>query len=428
MDAGEGGASGIDGHGWFLPGWRMTRDAFSSKVGRMKVIGLMSGTSGDGVDAALVEIRGRRESLRVKPLAFSSLSYPDPLRRRVLAAATSGTVSEICRLNALLGEVFAKAAFKVIRRAGLRSSAVHLIGSHGQTVHHLPTPVREPGFGLIRSTLQIAEPSVIAERTGILTVADFRPRDMAAGGQGAPLTAYVHHLLFRDLRRARLIVNLGGIANVTYLPAKGSLGSIQAFDTGPGNMVLDGLVNHLTRGRQAMDHSGRLAGQGRVVPDLLTKLLAHPFLGRRPPRSTGREEFGQAFLSKVLGVTRRRRLKAKDVLATCSVFTALAVGGSRRWLKGRVDDVIVGGGGAYNRTLMADLSAVFAPTTVRTFEAVGWPSKALEAVAFAILAYQTVHGECANAPAATGARHPVVLGKLVPGRRLWRATRSNRNT
>ncbi len=392
----------------------------------MKVIGLMSGTSGDGVDAALVEIRGRGRSLDVKPLALSSLSYPDPLRRRVLAAATSGTVSEICRLNALLGEFFAKAVAKVIRQAGLRSSAVHLIGSHGQTVHHLPTPVREPGFGLIRSTLQIAEPAVIAERTGILTVADFRPRDMAAGGQGAPLTAYVHHLLFGDSRRSRLIVNVGGIANVTYLPAKGSLGSIQAFDTGPGNMVLDGLVHHVTRGRQSMDRSGRLAAKGEVVPGLLIKLLAHPFLRRRPPRTTGREEFGRTFLSRVLHIARRPRLKREEILATCSFFTALAVGSARRWLNGPVDEVIVGGGGAYNRTLMADLSAVFAPTTVRTFEAMGWHSKALEAVAFAILAYQTFHGQCANAPAATGAKHPVVLGKLVPGRRPWRAELSNR--
>jgi anhydro-N-acetylmuramic acid kinase len=385
----------------------------------MKVVGLMSGTSGDGVDAALVEILGRRRSLRVKLLAFSSLPYPAILRQRVLTASKSGTVSDICHLNAVLGEVFAKAALKVIRKAGGRPSDVHLIGSHGQTVHHLPVAAREPGVGLVRSTLQIAEPAIIAHRTGILTVADFRPRDMAAGGQGAPLTPYAHYTLFRHARRSRLIVNVGGISNVSYLPAGGHLGSVQAFDVGPGNMVLDGLVIHLSKGKQLMDRNGRHAAQGHVDDRLLHKLLAHPFLRRRPPKSTGREEFGDAFLLRVLAEARRRRLKSSDMLATCSLFTAEAVGRSRRWLKGPVEEVIVGGGGAYNRTLVKHLSQVFSPTPVRTFEDVGWNSKALEAVAFGILAYQTLHGEHANAPSATGAKEAVVLGAIVPGKGAW---------
>lgn len=400
----------------------------------MKVIGLMSGTSGDGVDAALVEIHGSGQTLRVSPRAFRTTPYPPALQRRVLAAATQGTVSEICHLNAVLGEWFARAALRVITQAKLQPSDVHLIGSHGQTVHHLARPIREPGLGPIRSTLQIAEPAVIAERTGITTVADFRPRDVAAGGQGAPLTPYVHYLLLRDARRSRLIVNLGGISNVTYLPAGGDLRSIQAFDTGPGNMVLDGLVHRLTNGRLALDRGGKMAARGTLDFDLLSDLLAHPFVRQRPPKSTGREEFGEPFLTRVLAVKRRRRLAPADVLATCSLFTALAVGAARRWLEGpvgaggaraagpspaHIDEVIVGGGGARNRTLMADLAAVFDPTPVRTLDELGWESKAFEAVAFAVLAYQTVHGECANVPAATGAAHPVILGAIVPGGPRW---------
>ena len=388
----------------------------------MNVIGLMSGTSGDGVDAALVGIRGRGHDLHVAPLAFATYPYPTSLRARVLDSALHGTVAEICHLNAALGEVFAKAVHRVIRAAGLRAADVDLIGSHGQTLHHLPQPVREPGVGLIRSTLQIGEPAVIAERTGITTVAQFRSRDVAAGGQGAPLAPYVHHLLFRDARRAILIVNLGGISNVPYLPAAGGVETLRAFDTGPGNMILDALVQRLTHGRQAMDQGGRMAARGTVDPKLLTELLAHPFLRRRPPKSTGREEFGASILTCVLRAGRQRRLSTADLLATGSLFTAMAVGSARRWLKGPVDEVIVGGGGVRNRTLMADLAAVFQPTPVRTFDEVGWDSKAFEAIAFAVLAYQTIHGAAANVPGATGARRPVVLGAITPGERTrpWR--------
>ncbi len=386
----------------------------------MKVIGLMSGTSADGVDAALVDIRGSGHALRVRPVAFRRTPYPADLQRRILAASADGSAADICHLNAVLGEWFARAALRVIRQAGLPAKHVRLIGSHGQTVQHRPTPVREPGLGSIRSTLQIAEPAIIAERTGITTVADFRARDIAAGGQGAPLTPYVHYLLLRDARRSRLIVNLGGISNVTYLPARGNLASIRAFDTGPGNMLLDALVRRLTRGRRSMDHEGTLAARGTVDTGLLLALLAHPFFHQKPPKSTGREQFGDAFLLRLLAASRARRRAPEDLLATCSVLTAIAVGGARRWLTGEVDELIVGGGGARNRTLMADLAAVFHPTPVKTLEALGWDSKAFEAIAFAILAYQSIHESCANVPAVTGAAHPVVLGTLVPGKRGWR--------
>ncbi|HYL80525.1 MAG TPA: anhydro-N-acetylmuramic acid kinase [Candidatus Acidoferrum sp.] len=380
-----------------------------------RAIGLMSATSGDGVDAALVSIRGRGFSLRVTPLAFEPYPYPASLRKRVLSASQNGTVAEICHLNAVLGEVFATAALRVIQAAGLRPTDVQLIGSHGQTVHHLPKVTHEPGVGMIRSTLQIAEPAVIAERTGITTVADFRPRDIAAGGQGAPLTPYAHYLLLRNPRRSRLIVNLGGISNVTYLPAGCGIEAVRAFDTGPGNMILDALVQRLTGGRRVMDRDGRMAARGTVDATLLDELSSHPFLRRRPPKSTGREEFGQTVMRRVLEAKRRRRLTTEDLLATCSRFTALAVGAARRWLQGPIDEVIVGGGGARNRTLLHDLAEVFTPAPVRVYDEIGWDSKAFEAVAFAVLAYQTLHGEPANVPAATGASHAVVLGAIVPG-------------
>ncbi len=381
----------------------------------MKVVGLMSGTSGDGVDAALVEIRGTGQTLKVTQLAFAPCPYPPELQQSVLAAATRGTVAEICHLNVVLGEWFAKAALRVIRQAGLEPAKVGLIGSHGQTVHHLPNQVSEPGVGAIRSTLQIAEPAVIAERTGITTVANFRPRDLATGGQGAPLTPYAHFILLRDKKKSRLAVNLGGISNVTYLPAGKGLEAIAAFDTGPGNMVMDGLVQRLTKGKETMDRSGKLAARGKVAVGLLATLLAHPYLKRQPPKSTGREEFGEALVEKIIAVQKTHRLKAEDVLATCSLFTAITIGSARRWLASPVDEVLVGGGGVRNRSLMSNLSSVFSPVPVRTFDAAGWHSKAFEAVAFAVLAYQTFHGECGNVPSVTGASHPVVLGAIVPG-------------
>jgi anhydro-N-acetylmuramic acid kinase len=384
----------------------------------MKVIGLMSGTSSDGVDAALVDIRGSGEALHVTEKAFCTLPYPRRLQQRLVAAATGGTVTDICHLNAVLGEWFAQAALRVIKEAGLRPAAVDLIGSHGQTVQHLPTPRREPGLGPLRSTLQIAEASVIAERTGITTVADFRSRDVAAGGEGAPLAPYVHYLLLRHPHRSRLIVNLGGISNVTYLPAGGDLKAVLAFDTGPGNMMLDGLARHLSHGRLAMDRDGRLAAQGHVDERLLASLLRHPFIWKRPPKSTGREEFGDTILRRVLAAKGRHSLA--DLLATCSLFAALGVQSALQWLKGDVEEVIVGGGGVRNRTLMDNLAIVFEPTPVRTFEEVGWRSKTFEAVAFAVLAYQTAHGECGNVPAVTGAAHPAILGKIVPAGAHWR--------
>jgi anhydro-N-acetylmuramic acid kinase len=385
----------------------------------MKIVGLMSGTSGDGVDAALVDISGGGPSLKARTLAAQTVAYPRSLQQRILTASVFGTVADVCHLNALLGEWFANAALQVIRQAKLRPDDVSLIGSHGQTIHHLPNGIQAPGVGAIRSTLQIAEPAVIAERTGITTIANFRPRDIAAGGQGAPLTPAVHALLLKHPRRARLIVNLGGISNVTYVPRGGGWNGVVAFDTGPANMVLDSLVARVTNGRLLMDRDGKLALRGKIDDRLLAKLLAHPFLSRRPPKSTGREEFGPSLIEELVTVQKQQGLSIDDLLATCSMWTAKAVGTARRWIKGEVDEVVAGGGGVRNRAVMADLAAVFAPVPVTTFDTWGWDSKAFEAVAFAVLAYQTATGQWGNIPAVTGAKHPVLLGTIVPAGPGW---------
>lgn len=388
----------------------------------MNIVGLMSGTSGDGVDAALVEISGRKRSLTARTIAAQTLPYPRTLQQRILTASVSGTVTDICFLNALLGEWFADAALQVIRLAKLRPGDVDLIGSHGQTVHHLPHGIQAPGIGAIRSTLQIAEPAVIAERTGITTIANFRARDVAAGGQGAPLTPMAHALLFKHRRRARLIVNLGGISNVTYIPRGGNLDKVMAFDTGPANIVLDSLVSRLTGGRVMMDRDGKLAQKGTVDSRLLAKLLAHPFLSMRPPKSTGREAFGPALIDELLTLQQQLGLTTEDLLATCSMWTAKAVRTALRWIKDDVDEVIVAGGGIRNRAIMGHLSTVFGPTPVTTLDALGWDGKAFEAVAFALLAYQTATGQWGNIPTVTGAKHPVLLGTIVPGGPQWLKT------
>lgn len=382
----------------------------------MKVVGLMSGTSADGIDAALVNIVRRGGRPIITPIAFSTVPYPRALQQRVVDLSLHGQVAEICHMNAYLGELFAEAALKVIRAAKHQPGDIHAIGSHGQTIHHLPKGRRESGVGLIRSTLQIGEPAVIAERTGITTVANFRPRDMAAGGEGAPLVPYAHAVAFSHARRTRLVVNIGGISNVTYLSAGGVMADVRAFDTGPGNMVLDAIMQETTKGNRTYDAGGRLARKGTIHQPLLTELMAHPFLTRRPPKSTGREEFGAPLVRRLLAKQKKARLPIEDLLATCAAWTAEAIGSSRRWVPGKIDDVIVGGGGVFNRAIMASLRTVFAPAPVLTFDECGWSSKAFEATAFALLAHDVLHGHCTNVPQVTGARHPVLLGSVVPGK------------
>jgi anhydro-N-acetylmuramic acid kinase len=393
----------------------LTEEGLWRSLALMKVIGLMSGTSADGVDAALVDITGTGHNLKLDLITFRTFPYPPDFRARLLIAMTNRLVPDTCHLNAALGEWFARAALAVTRRAHLSPRDIAAIGSHGQTFHHLPIPRREASLGSIRSTLQLGSPAVIAERTGIDTVSDFRMRDMAAGGEGAPLTPYLHHLLFRDSRRTRAVVNIGGISNLTYLAANGSLRAVRAFDTGPGNMLIDGLVRRFSKGRDTFDREGRLAAKGTVHEGLLKKLLRHPYFQRRPPKSTGREEFGEGLLQEWLDKAQRPALSKADLLATFTAYTARSIADARRFLPREVNEVLICGGGAKNQTLMRMLREAWGSTPVRSVETLGWNPRALEAVAFAVFAYQTVHGVPCNLPSVTGAKRAVVLGVFVQG-------------
>ena len=380
----------------------------------MKCLGLMSGTSMDGVDCAIVDVRPGRFTLRITLLAHRTRPYPPALREQLLSLLRTGTVETVCRLHAAVGEVFARVANQTIRQAGLAAKDVAVIGSHGQTVWHSPTRVPVAGIGSVRSSLQIGDPSVIAERTGIMTVADFRARDLAAGGEGAPLTPYVHYHVFQSRKISRLIVNLGGIANVTYLPRGGGLQDVVAFDVGPCNLLLDGLLAQATHGQQSIDRNGVLASRGCPQDVLVTELLRHPFFARRPPKSTGREEFGEGYIRHVRRVAARHRLSLEDTLASSCTAISRTIRQSGSW---PVDEVIVGGGGVRNRGLLRAVKREFEPGHVMSMERSGVKSQALEAMAFAVLAYETIRGVPANMPWVTGAASPVVLGTVTPGRK-----------
>ncbi len=377
----------------------------------MKVVGLMSGTSADGVDAAVVEIEGSPPALKVDLLSFTFVPFEREQRARIFALFDPATsdVESICRMNFALGEWFAAAALQAIADAGLMPDDVDLIGSHGQTIYHAVDA--EP-----RATLQIGEAAVIAARTGITTVADMRVADVAVGGEGAPLVSYVDWLLFRHPTRVRAVQNIGGIANVTYLPADDDPAGVLAFDTGPGNMLIDDAVRRVTSGRSTFDRDGRLAARGEVDEGMLAWLMEHPYLARRPPKTTGREQFGVSFGDRVWEQARQRGLEPVDVIATLTAFTAASIADAyRRFLPCMPDEVIVGGGGANNPTLVAMLRQRLHPARVTSHRDLGMSDDAKEAVAFAVLAYETLHGRPGNLPSCTGARRQVVLGKIVPG-------------
>jgi anhydro-N-acetylmuramic acid kinase len=375
----------------------------------------MSGTSADGIDGVLAEIAGSGRQLRARVLTHVHRPFSPAMRQRILHLCLHGTVSEICELNFVLGEQFARAALAVIRRAKRQPREIAAIGSHGQTIHHLPN-ARTP------STLQIGEPAVIAERTGITTVADFRVRDMAAGGQGAPLMPYADWALFTDETRPRIVQNIGGIGNLTFLPPSAGLNDVIAFDTGPGNMVMDALMAALSLGRQTFDRDGRWAARGRVSEKLVAEMMTHPFLRRRPPKTTGREEFGEVFVQRVLASARRLRLRPEDMVATATAFTAASIADAyQRFVFPKFTahersalQIILGGGGAKNPTLRRMLAARLGVRELFTHEDFGIANAAKEALAFAILAHETLLGKPGNVPNATGARRATVLGKIVP--------------
>lgn len=370
-----------------------------------RIVGLISGTSADGIDAALVEIQGAGVATQVRLLAFATHPYEPGLRARVLELGQAGA-AELTLAHYAIGEAFARAAITVIEPARRRGLEVHLLASHGQTAWHHPRSGDPEGRG---ATLQLGEPAVIAERTGLPVIADFRSQDVAAGGEGAPLVPLVDWLLFRVPGRLRGCLNLGGIANVTLVGEQ--LDSVRAFDLGPANMPLDAVVTAWTGGRETYDAEGARAAAGRVDSGLVETLLGHPFLTVPPPKSTGREAFGDIFVGPLIA---RFAGREGDLLASLTRFVAAAIaGGLRRWAGEAVDEVIVSGGGARNRTLMRALRELLAPVPVRSLEELGMDPDAKEAVAFAVLANETLFGHPGNVPGATGAAGPRVLGKVV---------------
>lgn len=375
----------------------------------MYVIGLMSGTSADGVDAVLMEISGAPPALDWRLVSHVNVPHPNQLKDEIFACfrPETGTVDRLSTLNFVLGRVFGEAALHCIAAAGMQPAQIDLIGSHGQTLWHDPS-------GHVPSTLQLGEPAVIAEMTGIPIVSNFRTRDVAAGGQGAPLVAYVDQLLFSHPDKNRAIQNIGGIANVTYLPAHTAVAqTVLAFDTGPGNMLMDDAVRRATGGALAYDVGGAMAAQGQLDEELLAQLLDEPYLAQKPPKTTGRELFGAQFGAQLWELAQQRKLSNHDIIATATAMTAFSIRDAyRQFLPHYPDEVIVSGGGARNTSLMALLQRLLHPAQVLTSDDFGLQVEAKEAVAFAILAYESWHQRPGNFPSATGAKRGVVLGSI----------------
>lgn len=374
----------------------------------LRIIGLISGTSADGIDAALCEIDGAPPHLTARIVRAMTVPYAPDLRQRVLAAMRPGgaDAAALCLLNAQVGEAFAAAALT------LAADDVDLIGSHGQTVWH-----QVEANGRVSATLQLGESSVIAERTGVTTLHNFRARDIAAGGQGAPLVSYLDWLLLRHPKQWRAVQNIGGIGNVTLLPPLSDPNAdMIAFDTGPGNALLDTLVNIMTDGRQSYDAGGAFAASGVVDETWLVALLAHPYFALPPPKSTGRELFGSDYALELLQDGRARGLDDAAIVATTTALTAASIAAAYRdFAPAPIGEAIIGGGGQHNTTLLALLRQRLPHTRVSLSSEHGIDGDAKEALLFAVLAYETWHNRVGCLPAQTGARHPSVLGQITPG-------------
>lgn len=379
---------------------------------RMRVAGLMSGTSADGIDATIIDI----DKDKINVLAYDTFPYPDAVRRGIFRLVESRTAGagDVSHLNFVIGEVFADVVLRLCRSSKIDLKTIDLIGSHGQTIYHNPRG-RRLWKRMVRCTLQIGEAAVIAQRTGITTVSDFRPRDMAAGGQGAPLVPFADYVLFRNKKKNRAIQNIGGIANVTFLPAGCLREDIIAFDTGPGNMIIDGIVSLATEDKEKFDLDGKMAGKGEVDKEMLNNMLQHPFFMIRPPKSTGREMFGKDYRDVMYGRARRKGLSIEDIAATVTAFTAASIGLSyKRFLPVMPDEVILCGGGAKNDTLVKMLRQEVDGVKILISDELGINCDAKEAISFAILAHATIKGIANNVPRATGAKKPLILGKIVP--------------
>jgi anhydro-N-acetylmuramic acid kinase len=381
----------------------------------MLVAGVMSGTSADGIDVAIVRILGRGFRTRFQLLAHQHYTYPAAVRRAVLAAmnASQASVADLSRLNFLLGELYADAVNSTAKK---HSAKLELIGCHGQTLYHQGDAASFLGRK-IACTWQAGEGAILSARCGVPVVTDFRPADMAAGGAGAPLVPFLDYILFRHARRGRIVQNIGGIGNLSAIPPAAKPEQVVAFDTGPGNMVMDQLMERLFS--RSYDKDGAIAAKGKPLDVVASEILNTKFFRRKPPKTAGREEFGREFVDALL--KRCGNARKEDIVATATEITARSIAESVRSLLPRSDDepkrfhdYIVSGGGARNKTLMQSIRRELEPfgLRIRTTDEMGLLSEAKEAVAFAILAYQTWRREPSNIPSATGATKSVILGKV----------------
>ncbi|MDQ2712661.1 MAG: anhydro-N-acetylmuramic acid kinase [Acidobacteriota bacterium] len=371
----------------------------------------MSGTSLDGIDVAIIEMTGSGFKAKINVLTSHSVPYPKKIREALLAVSNASTLTgDISRLNFLLGELYAEALEETAERAEIPLGTIKLIGCHGQTIFHEGQAAQYLGKK-VASTFQIGESSVISERTGIDVISNFRERDMAAGGKGAPLVPYLDYMLIRHRGRGRVAVNIGGIANLTAIPPNTSTDRVIAFDTGPGNMVIDQLVTRITSGGLTYDRDGVMAAGGTADPKLLAKLLRDKYFRAKPPKTAGREQYGSEFVSKLLDT----ELSSEDLIATATTLTAESIAlGVRNFVlpEMRVDEVFVSGGGTHNPTLMRLLQKALGEVPVKDTTEVGLDVDAKEAIAFAVMAYETAHARPSNVPMATGAKRHVILGKV----------------
>lgn len=377
----------------------------------MYIAGVMSGTSLDGIDVALVRIEGSGVDSKIKLIHFTTVPFRNDIKSEIQQALSieNSNVQLICSLNFKLGLCFANAVKEICKEANFSLEQLDLIGSHGQTIYHQP----KPEGNMIASTLQIGEPAVIAYDTNTTVISNFRTMDMAAGGQGAPLVPYSEVILYRDPSKNRLLQNIGGIGNVTVIPSQKSDQNVIAFDTGPGNMIIDEVCQRLFQ--LPYDQNGEIAEQGEVVDEILTYCMNHPFLKMNPPKSTGREQFGEEFVSQLL--KRYEKHSKENILTTVTMFTASSIVHHYKEFilpYYEIDEVILGGGGSYNNTLveMIRYGLKDEKCTIFIQEDIGYSSEAKEAIAFAILANETYHRNPSNVPSATGAKKTVVLGNV----------------
>ncbi|UCZ52977.1 anhydro-N-acetylmuramic acid kinase [Bacillus shivajii] len=383
---------------------------FPLKKERVLAVGLMSGTSVDGVDAALVEIEGSADNTKVNLLKFETLEYDEDLKQRILQLCKPETssVDEICEMNVLLGEKMADAAKKVVSNSEKSMDEIDFISSHGQTIYHMPEKY---------ATLQIGELAVIANRTGCLTVGDFRPNDLAAGGQGAPLVPFVDQILFKDEHKGRVLINIGGISNLTVLPANASNTdqTIYAFDIGPGNVLIDEMVRIGTNGKLDYDESGKIGARGTVHESWLNEIIASdPFISRPYPKSTGRELYTRTYAKELYNAGIKRNYPFEDIVATITYYTVIAIVSTVKEQIDpdyKIDEVFVGGGGVHNAFLMGSLQKELS-RPVQSMERIDFSSDAKEAIAFAILGNEFLRNQPNTLPSATGADKPTVMGKL----------------